>query len=294
VMTAALAAAYTGAHVAHVEAGLRSHDRHHPFPEELNRRMASVLTSIHFAPTDNARANLLAEGIRPEAILVTGNTVVDAIRTIRADGEFADAGLREIDFERSPVVLVTAHRRENHGTPLRNICLALVELSRRVPDLQLVFPVHPNPRVRELVTAELSGKERIYLCEPLGYLDMVRAMKRCKLVMTDSGGLQEEAPSIGKPVLVFRDVTERPEVIECGAGSLVGTDPKTIVAAAVRILSDETVYRQMTEHRDIYGDGHAGERIADAIVPMLRTLEGASNRSTPTMTPQPTSDAPNP
>jgi UDP-N-acetylglucosamine 2-epimerase (non-hydrolysing) len=272
VMTAALAAQYNGAAVAHVEAGLRSFDLTQPFPEEINRRVASVLATIHFAPTDTARANLLAEGIPSDAVHVTGNTVVDAVRAVDGSTPFDEPALATVPFESARVVLVTAHRRENHGRRLAAICAALERLVASYDDVHVVFPVHPNPHVLSTVESLLAGVAFVHLYGPLGYLDMVRVMSRAWIVVTDSGGLQEEATALRKPVLVLRDVTERPEVIDAGAGRLVGTDPATILAAIHELYEDPRRYREMASHPDLFGDGHAGERIADALE-MLESRE---------------------
>ena len=265
VMTAALAAKYNGADVAHVEAGLRSFDLTQPFPEEINRRIATVLTSIHFAPTETARANLLAEGVQPSAILVTGNTIVDAVRSVDTTTDFDNPDLANVPFETDRVVLVTAHRRENHGRPLTNICRALVEIVRSFPDVSVIFPVHPNPHVREVVGAELAHVERVHLYPPLPYLDLLRILRRCWLVITDSGGLQEESSTFGKPVLILRDVTERPEVVTAGAGRLVGTNQQTIVLSVAELHNDQSRYAAMASHPDLFGDGRAAKRIGDAL-----------------------------
>jgi UDP-N-acetylglucosamine 2-epimerase (non-hydrolysing) len=277
VMTAALAAKYTGAQVAHVEAGLRSFDLAQPFPEEINRRIASVLANVHFAPTETARANLAAEGIRPEAIYVTGNTIVDAVRAAATDTPFDDASLSAAASGSNRVILVTAHRRENHGAPLAEICGALLRLVGVYDDVEIVFPVHPNPHVREVVHSLLGATPRILLCEPLGYLDMLRMMRRSWIVLTDSGGLQEEAPTLGKPVLVLREVTERPEVIDAGAGVLVGTSADRIVDAVRELHDDPGRYVQMTSHGSLFGDGHASERIVDVLASLPRRVQPASD-----------------
>lgn len=270
VMTAALAGVYAGAEIAHVEAGLRSFDRSQPFPEELNRRMAGVLSTLHFAPTERARANLEREGIDPRTIWVTGNTIVDAIRAIDPGVGFDEPALETIDFEARRVILVTAHRRENHGPNLTEICQALVDVINAFPDAEILFPVHPNPHVRSVVEAALGRVERIHLLRPLGYLDLLRVLHRCWLVVTDSGGLQEEAPTIGKPVLILRDVTERPEVVEAGAGVLVGARPAAVLAEVHALAEDEERYQRMAAHRDLFGDGRAAGRIADVLAPLPR------------------------
>ena len=263
---AALAAFYQQIPVGHVEAGLRTGDRYAPFPEEMNRRLAGVLTDIHFAPTAKARDNLLREGIAPEHIYVTGNTVIDALKaTIREEYQFGDHGLAGLDLRKKRVILVTAHRRENWGEPLKEIFTALRDLIRRHPDTALIFPVHYNPRVRQLAREVLGGQERVYLIEPLDYEPFVNLMNRAYLVLTDSGGLQEEAPALGKPVLVLREVTERPEAVAAGTVRLVGTAYRDILAAAEELLTDRQAYLQMAHAVNPYGDGQASRRIRSAL-----------------------------
>jgi len=272
-LCAALAAYYQRLPVAHVEAGLRSHNPWHPYPEEFNRRLADALSTLHLAPTEGARRNLLAEGISHERIRVTGNTVIDALLEIAA---------RPFDFSRSPlnglpldsrrIVLVTTHRRESFGAPLRGLCRAVRRLAERYPnDVQVVFPVHLNPNVQKPAREELGGAANVALVAPLAYEPLVHLMKRATLILTDSGGLQEEAPSLGVPVLVLREVTERPEGIEAGAARVVGTNPDVIVAAAVRLLDDPDEHRRMAQVRNPYGDGKASGRILEA----LRTFSAA-------------------
>lgn len=262
VMMASLAAFYRGVPVGHVEAGLRSHSPRSPFPEELNRRVAALAATYHFAPTPRARENLLREGIAEESVHVTGNTVVDALRMMRLPDGFDDERLRQVDFDNgSRTVLLTAHRRESHGEPLRAIFRSMRLLTERFDDVQFVFPVHLNPRVRRDAHAELKGTGRVHLVEPLSYPDLMLALSRSHFVMTDSGGIQEEAPSFGKPVLVLREVTERPELIEAGLGQLVGTGTEAIVAAATRLLTDDDRLRAMSSGTNPFGDGRAAERI---------------------------------
>lgn len=262
---ASLAAFYEGVPVAHVEAGLRTGNLQAPWPEELNRRLTSSIATLHFAPTTGAKENLLKEGIPVERIHVTGNTVVDALQVMirRLDADkpelpFLEPGRR--------LVLVTAHRRESFGAGIETICAAIREIACRHPDVQIVFPVHPNPQVREPVQRLLGG-ESVSLIEPLEYLPFVQLMRQAELLITDSGGMQEEATALGKPVLVMRDVTERPEAIAAGAAKLVGTDRERIVAAAEHFLSrSEKVPPQAST---VFGDGHAGERIAAIIRSVL-------------------------
>jgi len=269
VMTAALAAFYLGIRVGHVEAGLRTADRRNPFPEEINRRLAACLTDLHFAPTERARLNLLGEGVPDDAIFVTGNTVVDAMRSLTMSDGFDDPSLAGIDLTGRRLLLVTAHRRENHGAPLRSICEALKTLAARFDDLEIVYPVHLNPNVNGLIREELSNTPRVHLVEPVAYVDLLRLMKRCYLILTDSGGIQEEAPSFGKPVLVLREVTERPEIVEANAGRVVGTDAARIVEAASLLLDDKSEYAAMSAARNPFGDGHAAERIVSILAQRL-------------------------
>jgi len=265
VMAAALAAFYQRVPVGHVEAGLRTFDRQNPFPEEINRRIASVLSDLHFAPTERARANLLAEGVPAESVFVTGNTIVDALRQMPLTDPFASESLRQLPLAGRRLIVVTAHRRENHGDPLRNICRALRVLAEKFSDVTIVYPVHLNPNVRQVVQADLGGAPAIHLIEPLPYPDLLRLLARSELILTDSGGIQEEAPSLHKPVLVLRETTERPEVIEVGAGQLVGTDPDRIVTAASRLLTDRAAYEQMINVVNPFGDGCAAARIVQIL-----------------------------
>lgn len=277
VLATALSCFYSGIQVGHVEAGLRSHDLQRPYPEELNRRVAGILAHLHFAPTNRARENLLREGVPDERVFLTGNTIVDALGMVDLGGQFVDEQLGRIDFDGSRVLLVTAHRRESHGAPLRSICEALAQLATSFGDVEIAFPVHLNPRVRETVEDVLSGVPRIHLLDPLRYDDMLRAMSRSYLLLTDSGGVQEEAPTLRKPVLVMREVTERPEVVEAGAGELVGTSRDSIVSAASRLLLDPEAYARMVGVANPFGDGHAAERIADAIQTHVEGLSKASS-----------------
>ncbi len=270
-LSAALAAFYRRIPVAHVEAGLRTADLLAPWPEELNRRLTGVMAALHFAPTPRARDNLLREGVPPERVHVTGNTVVDAllgvVRDIRADRDleaslaakfpFLDAGRR--------MILVTGHRRESFGGGFERICRALALLARR-GDVQIVYPVHLNPNVREPVHGILGGLADVHLIEPVDYLSFVYLMTRSHLIVSDSGGVQEEAPSLGKPVLVLRDVTERQEAVDAGVVRLVGTDVDTIVSEASRLLDDAAEYAKMARAVNPFGDGRAAERIARILV----------------------------
>jgi len=264
VVSAALAAFYQGIPIGHVEAGLRSGDMHRPFPEEANRRIASVATDLHFAPTERARDNLLREGIPATEIYVTGNTVVDALASIPPRERFDDPMLDRVEWSR-PTILVTVHRRESLGGHLHALCGAFKRLLARHPETQLVFPVHLNPRVREVVFGELADMPGVHLLEPLCYPDLLEALRRCMFVMSDSGGIQEEAPSFRKPILILRTLTERPEVVESGFGRLVGTDPDVVVAAAAQLLSDPGAYRRMVAGANPFGDGHAADRILSIV-----------------------------
>jgi UDP-N-acetylglucosamine 2-epimerase (non-hydrolysing) len=265
VMAAAICAHYNRVRVGHVEAGLRSFDRANPFPEEINRIVADHASDLHFAPTSRARQNLLDEGIPADRIMVTGNTVVDALLHVAArpwepPGESV---LRQIDH-RKQLILVTAHRRENFGAPLQRICQALQSLAGR-GDVEIVYPVHLNPNVLDPVRGMLSGIADIHLVPPLDYQHLVQLMKVSTLVLTDSGGIQEEAPSLGVPVLVLREVTERPEGVEAGTARVVGTDAERIVAEASRLLDDPLAYQKMAQAVSPYGDGHAAARIVQAL-----------------------------
>ncbi|HHX25494.1 MAG TPA: UDP-N-acetylglucosamine 2-epimerase (non-hydrolyzing) [Firmicutes bacterium] len=263
----ALSGFYHHIQVGHVEAGLRTHDKYSPYPEEMNRRLTGCLSDMHFAPLGAQRDNLLLEGTPCESIHVTGNTVIDALLGIASiPHEFTCPDLASIDYANRRVLLVTAHRRENLGEPLRRICRALKTLVETQPDVEVVWPVHMNPAVREDAFQILSGMPRIHLLDPFDYQTMVAIMSRCYLVLTDSGGLQEEAPSLNKPVLVLRDVTERPEGVESGTLALVGTDEERIVSFARGLLDDPFEYRRMAEARNPYGDGQAALRIRDAIL----------------------------
>lgn len=265
-MAASVAAAYRRIRVGHVEAGLRTHDRHQPFPEELNRRITGVVADLHFAPTVGSRDNLLREGEAPDRILVTGNPVIDALQLVAAM-PFDEAGtaIEAIPAARR-LILVTAHRRENFGAPLEAILDAVIELTESYPDdVHVVIPVHPNPAVRDTVHARLGGRRGITLTSPLSYLPLVHLLKRVTLVLTDSGGIQEEAPGLGKPVLVLREKTERPEAVEAGTVALVGTDRDRIVRGARELLDDGEAYARMARAVNPYGDGQAARRIADAL-----------------------------
>ncbi|WP_244807545.1 non-hydrolyzing UDP-N-acetylglucosamine 2-epimerase [Caballeronia zhejiangensis] len=261
VMTVAMACFYRRIEFGHVEAGLRTGDIDNPFPEEMNRVVAGRLASLHFAPTEGARQNLLSERVPDDTIWMTGNTVIDALLSVAHEKPALDLDLDE----RKRLVLVTAHRRENFGEPLRNTCSALLELLARHDDIEILFPVHPNPNVRDVVHPMLNGHPRIILTEPLDYIPFVAAMQRATLILSDSGGVQEEAPALGKPVLVLRHETERPEAVEAGVVRLVGTQTDVIVDAVSRLLSDPAEYRTMARGVSPYGDGNAASRIVDVL-----------------------------
>lgn len=261
-MMAALAAAYQRVDVAHVEAGLRTDDLFNPFPEELNRRIASAVTRYHFAPTERAARTLREENIPADRIQVTGNTVIDALR-LTLDRK-VELDLPFLNGHRT--VLVTAHRRESFGAPFESLCRALRGLADRNPNVTLVYPVHLNPNVREPVNRLLAGHDRIHLIEPLSYEKFVHLMARAELLLTDSGGVQEEAPYLGKPALVMRDNTERPEAVEAGTAKLVGTDEETIIREAERLLNDSAAYQSMARAGSPFGDGFAARRIVEALL----------------------------
>lgn len=271
-MAGALAAFYRQIEVGHVEAGLRTGNLLSPFPEEYNRRSVAIATRYHFAPTPAARANLEREGVAPNSIIVTGNTVIDAllltICTLEGRPEEV-AQLRArllqqigFDIEAQPFVLITAHRRENFGTGLDNICFSIHELAKANPDLHFIYPVHLNPKVKDVVEHKLADVPNVVLIPPQDYKDFAWLLRHCLLVLTDSGGIQEEAPALGKPVLVMRDTSERPEAIEAGTAKLVTTDPLKVIRETQTLISDQTAFEAMTRAVNPFGDGHAAERIA--------------------------------
>jgi len=268
---AALGAFYHDVPVAHIEAGLRTGDMRQPFPEEMNRVLTSRIAAFHFAPTRAAEAALLREGVAPEKIFVTGNTGIDAVLWVRnalERGELAAPAWPWLDPARR-LVLVTCHRRENFGPGFDRAMRALALLAER-PDVQVVYPVHRNPNVLGPAHSQLDGHANIVLLDPLRYVPFVDLMRRCRMIITDSGGIQEEAPSLGKPVLVLREKTERPEAVTAGTVKLVGTDERQIVAEATRLLDDDAEYTRMTRIHNPYGDGHACERIAQMLAEALR------------------------
>ena len=261
----ALAAFYRQIPVGHVEAGLRTWDKYSPFPEEMNRKLVGDIADLHFCPTPANRENLAREGIT-DGVFVTGNTVIDALKTtVRPDYQFATQALNSLDYAGKRIILVTCHRRENYGQPMTNIMTALRRIADAFPDVELVYPVHLSPVVREAAGKYLSGHPRIHLIDPLSADEMHNLMARAYLVMTDSGGLQEEAPALGRPVLVLRRETERPEAVQAGTVKLAGTEEEEIFSLAAELLSDERAYHAMAHAVNPYGDGHACRRIADAI-----------------------------
>jgi UDP-N-acetylglucosamine 2-epimerase len=268
---ASLVAFYHKVPFGHVEAGLRTDNPYDPFPEEMNRRLTGVIAEYHFAPTPQARENLLRESIPSSRIWVTGNTGIDALLSVAAQPHtFEDPPLHSIVESDRRLVLITAHRRENLGTPLEDICRAVAQLAQEFDDCEFVYAIHKNPAVREIAHSILDGKPRVHLVEPPEYAPFVKLMQRSALILTDSGGVQEEAPSLGAPVLVLRKTTERPEGVEAGVAKLVGTDTETIVAESRVLLTDEAARSRMSRSANPYGDGRAAERIRQA-------LEGETN-----------------
>lgn len=262
----ALAAFYQQIKVGHVEAGLRTFDKYFPFPEEMNRKLTGALADLHFAPTKGSKTNLLREGINEENIYITGNTVIDAmLHTVKEDYIFDNDTLNKIDFKNKKVIMITAHRRENWGEGIDNICEALNKIVDENEDVELIYLVHLNPVVKDVVYNKLGNKERVHLLPPLDTKETHNLMNKCFMVMTDSGGLQEEAPHLGKPVLVLRDVTERPEAVEYGTVKLVGTDIDKILLEANNLINNKDAYIKMSKAANPYGDGLASKRIADII-----------------------------
>ena len=271
-MAASLAAFYARTRVAHVEAGLRTGDPYYPWPEEVNRRITTVIATHHFAPTEGARRNLLAEGVPDQAVTVTGNTVIDALLAVTAQ---EPSRAPSLPLRGRRMILVTAHRRENFGAPLLEILGAIRDLAARYPDVDLVYPVHPNPNVDRPVRSVLSDVPGVHLLPPLEYKPFADLMKASYLILTDSGGIQEEAPSLGKPVLVLRDETERPEAVEAGTVRLIGPHREAIVRAATQLLDSQDAYARMARAMNPYGDGKAAGRIAKKVREMLGLGRGA-------------------
>ncbi len=281
---AALAAFYNRIAVGHIEAGLRTGDRFRPYPEEANRCLISTLADLHFAPTPEAKSHLLAEGKDPGSVFVTGNTVIDALQYVwNLNRAFINPRLRRIEADRK-VILITIHRRESFGIPLRNICRAMADIARRHPEALLVYPVHMNPNVKKPVLEELSDIANVWLVDPLHYRDLVKLMQRSHFILTDSGGIQEEAPSCNKPVLVLREKTERPEGVKLGVAKLVGADRKRIISTAELLLESHDFYSKMQlgRKKNPYGDGAASKRIMDKITRYffrdISRSKGGSNR----------------
>lgn len=263
----ALAAFYAQVPVGHVEAGLRTGNKYSPYPEEMNRKLTGSIADMHFAPTSTSKENLLKENVNPEAIMVTGNTVIDALQTtVKANYEFADAEFNKIFARGNRLILMTTHRRENLGEPMRNVYKALRMVLETHADVEAIFPVHKNPKVREIVQEELGGFERVHLIEPMDYEPFANLMGKVDIVLTDSGGIQEEAPALGKPVLVLRDTTERPEAVDAGTVKLVGTGYEDVLRETNLLLDDPAYYQKMAEAANPYGDGKACERIIKAIL----------------------------
>lgn len=263
----ALAAFYQQIKIGHVEAGLRTFNKYFPFPEEMNRKLTGSLADLHFAPTKGSKENLLREGVKENDIYITGNTVIDAmLHTVKENYVFENDELNNIDFNNKKVIMITAHRRENWGKGIENICLALNKIVEENEDVELVYLVHLNPVVKDVVFERLGEKDRVHLLSPLDTKETHNLMNKSFMVMTDSGGLQEEAPHLGKPVLVLRDVTERPEAVEAGTVKLVGTDVDKIVSEANKLLRNSESYNKMSKAINPYGDGEASRRIVDAIL----------------------------
>lgn len=263
----ALAAFYAQVPVGHVEAGLRTGNKYSPYPEEMNRKLTGAIADMHFAPTETSRANLLKENVPAANIIVTGNTVIDALQaTVKKDYSFADGEFNKVFARSRRLILMTTHRRENLGEPMRHVYRALKTVLETHADVEAIFPVHKNPKVREIVSQELGGLKRVHLIEPMDYEPFANLMAKVDIVLTDSGGIQEEAPALGKPVLVLRDTTERPEAVEAGTVELVGTAYEDVLRETDRLLDDPEHYRSMAEAANPYGDGHACERIISAIL----------------------------
>ncbi|MBC8090013.1 MAG: UDP-N-acetylglucosamine 2-epimerase (non-hydrolyzing) [Phycisphaerae bacterium] len=277
VVAAGLAATWAHIPVGHVEAGLRSFDLQHPFPEEMHRRLLGSFATWHFAPTSRARRNLIDEGVSADRVFTTGNTIVDALKFVNLTGGYQDALLSELPPGR--LITVTAHRRENHGAPLLEICEAVNTLTQLHDDLVVVWPMHPNPNVRSVLSLAFANNSRVRLIEPVGYRDMLKLLSRSTLILTDSGGIQEEAPSLSTAVLIMRTVTERPEVVTAGAGRLVGTHADVIIDETSRLLNDDVARRAMERAPNPFGDGLASERIADILELRLRGRIASGGRT---------------
>lgn len=274
VFAGALAAFYQGVKIGHVEAGLRSGNIYSPYPEEANRKLAGIISNFHFVPTERNRENLLKEGYDNENIYTTGNTVIDALKySVKDDYIFDNSLLNKVEYRRKRVILLTSHRRENIGRPMENIFNAVNDIVKKYDDVEVIFPVHLNPKVREIANGILGGNPNIHLIEPLDYEPFTNLMAKCHLVVTDSGGLQEEAPTLGKPVLVVREETERPEGVEAGTARLVGTSYDNIFENLDTLLRDEDQYQTMAKAVNPYGDGRAAERIVETLVLKLKEVK---------------------
>lgn len=271
---ASLAAFYSKTRVGHVEAGLRTYDKYQPFPEEMNRQLTTRLADLHFAPTPLAKSQLLKENIAKEDIFITGNTVIDALKTtVEDEYTFVDDSLNKLDFEGKKIITMTAHRRENLGEPLENICNAVARIVEEFGDVEVVYSMHKNPAVREVANRILGKYDQVHLIEPLEMKDMHNLMKRSYLVLTDSGGLQEEVPSLGKPVIVLRNVTERPEGVEAGTLKMAGIEEDNIYNITKELLTNDGEYAQMAQAKNPFGDGEASGRIVEAIKYYFKQIE---------------------
>ncbi|MCK4308508.1 MAG: UDP-N-acetylglucosamine 2-epimerase (non-hydrolyzing) [Candidatus Atribacteria bacterium] len=263
----ALAAFYQKIKIGHIEAGLRTNNKYYPFPEEINRHLTSVLADLHFTPTENSCKNLLSEGIKRENVFISGNTVIDSLfLMIKENYIFREPLLRDVKIFEKKIILVTMHRRENWGRPLRETCQALIKLIDDYSDLLIIFPIHKNPEIRKNVNEILESRKEVLLLDTLDYKDMVNLMSKSYIILTDSGGIQEEAPSLGKPVLVLREETERPEAVEAGVVKLIGTNSKKIIKEVKELLDNKEKYLEMTRNINPYGDGKASERIVKKIL----------------------------
>ncbi|MEA1939840.1 MAG: UDP-N-acetylglucosamine 2-epimerase (non-hydrolyzing) [Candidatus Caldatribacteriota bacterium] len=263
----AIAAFFQKIKVAHIEAGLRTNNKYYPFPEEMNRHLTGVLADLHFTPTEKSYSNLLFEGVNKEKIFISGNTVIDALfSVVRKDYSFKEKALKNKALFKNKIILITMHRRENWGQPLKNICNALTRILKDNPDVNVIFPMHKNPRIREAVNKILKNEQRMILLDTLNYKDIINLIAKSFIILTDSGGIQEEAPSLGKPVLVLRNETERPEALEVGMVELVGTNEDRIVGKVNKLLTDKQKYQEMVNTINPYGDGKASERIVKKIL----------------------------
>jgi len=263
----AVAAFFQKIKIAHIEAGLRTNNKYYPFPEEMNRHLTSVLADLHFAPTEKSCMNLLSEGTSREKIFISGNTVIDALfSVVKKNYSFKEEALKNKDLFKNKIILITMHRRENWGKPLKNICQALIRILEDNPDTSVIFPMHKNPRIREAVNNILKNKKRMILLDTLDYKDMINLISKSSIILTDSGGVQEEAPSLGKPILVLRNETERPEALAAGVVKLVGTNGDKIVEKVNELLTNKDKYLEMVKNINPYGDGKASERIVKKIL----------------------------